>query len=136
MYIRTKITTHSPPCMRLSRMPLPILSRNDFNSLLILLAFRRDAGIFARFLPHIFLQTKSKLGFERSTSKRTSGSVATRASARDQTPRDGSLAFGARSKWRKRFRYPKRSISCIQPPAHLALTAGVGGSEEGAQLVT
>jgi hypothetical protein len=53
----------------------------------------------------------TKLGLERSTSKMTSGSVATRESARGQTPRGGSLSFGARIKGGKRFRYPKRSIS-------------------------
>jgi hypothetical protein len=48
----------------------------------------------------------TKLGLERSTSKMTSGSAATRASARGQTPRDESLSFGARIKARKQFRSP------------------------------
>ena len=38
----------------------------------------------------------TKLGLERSTSKMTSGSVATRASVRGQTPRGGGLSSGAR----------------------------------------
>jgi hypothetical protein len=78
----------------------------------------------------------TKLGLERSTSKMTSGSVVTWASARGQTPRGGSLSFGARIQGRKRFRYPKRSISCIQPLVHLAVSSGVGGTEESAQFAT
>jgi hypothetical protein len=71
----------------------------------------------------------TKLGLERSTSKSTSGSLVTRTSARSQTPRGGSLSFVSRIKGRKRFRCPKRSISCIQPPAHLVVSSGVGGTE-------
>jgi hypothetical protein len=78
----------------------------------------------------------TKLGLERSTSKMTSGSVATRESARGQTPRGGSLSVGARIKGPKQFRYPKRSVSCIQPPTHLAVSSGDGGTEEGAQSAT
>jgi hypothetical protein len=63
-----------------------------------------------------------KLGLKHKTSKMTSGSVAARASAPGQTPRGGSFSYGARIKGRKRFRYPKRSTSCIQQPAHLAVS--------------
>jgi hypothetical protein len=66
----------------------------------------------------------------------TSGSAATRASARGQTPRGRSVSSGVRIKVRKRFRYPARSISCIQPPAHLAVSSVVGGTEEGEQPAT
>jgi hypothetical protein len=78
----------------------------------------------------------TNFGFERSTSKITSGSVATRASAQGQTPRDGRLSLGARIKEQKRFLYPNRSISCIQPPALLAISSALGGIEEGAQPPT
>jgi hypothetical protein len=46
------------------------------------------------------------------------------------------LSFGARINGRKRFRYPTRSISCIQPPAHLDVSSGDGGTEEGGQFAT
>jgi hypothetical protein len=77
----------------------------------------------------LYLQTAPIFCLERSTSKMTSGSVATRASAWGQTPRGGSVSFGARIKERKLFRYPKHSISCIQPPAHLAVSSAIGGYE-------
>jgi hypothetical protein len=78
----------------------------------------------------------TKLGLEQSTSKITSGSIAAWASAKGQTPRGGSLSFGARIKERKRLRYPKRSISCIQPPANLAVSSVLGGTKAGAQIAT
>ena len=78
----------------------------------------------------------TKLGLERSTSKMTSGSVATRANAQGQTPRGGGLSSGARINRRNRFRYPKRSISCIQLPAHLVISSGVGGNLKGEQSGT
>jgi hypothetical protein len=112
-YPRTKTTTHSPPRLRFFETPV--------SSAACLPPASSDG---------------TKLGLERSTSKMTSGRVATRASAGGQTPRGGSLSFGARTKARKRFRYPNLSISCIQPPAHLAVSRGVGGVEEGAQSAT
>jgi hypothetical protein len=66
----------------------------------------------------------AKLGLERINSKMTSGNDATRASARGQTPRGQSVSSGVRIRLRKRFRYPSRSISCIQPPANMAITSG------------
>jgi hypothetical protein len=57
--------------------------------------------------------------------------VATRASARGR-----SVSSSVRIKVRKRFRCPKRFISCIQPPSNLAVSAGVCGTKEGAQPVT
>ena len=93
---------------------IPYYSDNDYDSLATAHAFLRDAAAetiltkttthsssrlrllrtrvsSAASLPSVF-SNDTKLGLERSTSKMTSGSLATRASARGQTPRGGSLA--------------------------------------------
>jgi hypothetical protein len=111
--LRMRLFGRSSPRLRLSRTPVSL----------------------AASLPYVALDG-TKLGLVRSTSKMTLGSVATRASARGQTPRSARLSLDARIKGRKRFRYPTRSISCIQPLAHLAVSSVVGGTEEGAQSTT
>jgi hypothetical protein len=61
-------------------MPLPRHFQKDFDSLVIVLALLRDDGTFRRFLESPSSSDGTKLGLERSTSKMTSGSIATRAS--------------------------------------------------------
>jgi hypothetical protein len=107
-----------------------ILSDTTTRSSLHLRFFATPASLTA-LLPSVSSEG-TKLGLERSTSKMTLGKVATRASICGQIRRGGSLSLSARIKGRKRFRNPKS----IQPPAHLAVSSVVGGTQEGAQPVT
>jgi hypothetical protein len=72
----TKATAHLSPRLRFVRTPV---------------------SLAASLLPSVS-SDGTKLGLEPSTSKLTSGSIATRASACGQTPRGGRLSFGARIK--------------------------------------
>jgi hypothetical protein len=129
------VTAHSLSRLRYFKMPLPRLSWQVYDSSQSSPRLRFFGMLVsAASIPSVS-SDGTKLGLEHKNSKMTSGSVAARASARGQIPQGRSFSFGARIKGRKRFLYPKRSISCIQPPSHLAVSSGVGGTEEGAQFV-
>jgi hypothetical protein len=92
------------------------------------LAFRRVTGIFGCFLTScIFRRHQSEFGTQHLKNDIRKCCCPGKRVSPDTT---------RRIKGRRRFRYPKRSISCIQPPAHLVVSSVFGGTNSGAQPPT